>query len=169
LPFRAAPAYDGPTESKADAKEPMIMRISRVARTAASLAPTKRAAPATASVGYALVDRANEVTYQGSLPPVDLSDEGVAAREALRAQGQQLIAMDTERCPPIDRGRNGAKSSTATVEEIVAGMRSAMPYGSAVAPTAPADTGIKLPQITVPRATGGGMSVGGPPSGMSIR
>jgi len=146
-----------------------MTRIPRWALAAASLATAVMAAPAAASVCYALVDRTNETTYQGTLPPVDLSDEGVAAREALRAQGQQLIAMDTERCPPIDRGRSGAKNSAATVEEIVAGMRSAMPYGSTVTPTAPAETGIKLPQITVPRATGGGMSVGGPPSGMSIR
>ena len=145
------------------------MRISHWTLAAAAMAATVLAAPATASVCYALVDRTNEVTYQGTLPPVDLSDEGAAAREALRAQGQQLIAMETERCPPIDRGRNGAKNSAATVEEIVAGMRSAIPFGSTVTPTAPADTGIKLPQITVPRATGGGMSVGGPPSGMSIR
>ena len=146
-----------------------MTRIPRWALAAASLATAVMAAPAAASVCYALVDRTNETTYQGTLPPVDLSDEGVAAREALRTQGQQLIAMDTERCPPIDRGRSGAKNSAATVEEIVAGMRSAMPYGSTVTPTAPAETGIKLPQITVPRATGGGMSVGGPPSGMSIR
>ena len=145
------------------------MRISRWALAAASVAAAAMAAPASAAVCYALVDRTNEVTYQATLPPVDLSDEGKAAREALRAQGQQLIAMDTEQCPPIDRGRNGATNRSATVEEIVAGMRSAMPFGSAVTPTPPADTGIKLPQITVPRATGGGMSVGGPPSGMSIR
>ena len=146
-----------------------MIRLSRWAVATASVATAVLAAPAAASVCYALVDRTNEVTYQGTLPPVDLSDEGVAAREALRAQGQQLIAMDTERCPPIDRGRNGAKNSAATVEEIVAGMRSTTPYGSAVTPAAPADASIKLPQITVPRATGGGMSVGGPPSGMSIR
>jgi len=118
---------------------------------------------------YLIVDKGNEVTYQGAFPPVDLSDEGIGARNAMRARGEQLIVMDTESCPPIDRGRATSARGPATVEEIVAGMRSAMPYGSTVTPTAPAETGIKLPQITVPRATGGGMSVGGPPSGMSIR
>jgi hypothetical protein len=50
-------------------------------------------------------------------------------------------------------------------------MRSAVAYGTAAQPARAAANGdgIKLPQITVPRATGGGMSVGGPPSGMSIR
>ena len=56
----------------------------------------------------------------GSGAPVDLSDDGLATRNAMRAQGQQLIAMDTENCPPIDRVRAGGRSSPASVEEIVA-------------------------------------------------
>src|SRR6476661_4925857 len=115
------------------------------------------AAPAAASSCYVIVDRANEVIYQGAAPPVDLSDEGLATRNVMRAQGQQLIAMDTENCPPIDRARTGSRSGPASVEEIVAGMRSAAPYGTAAqpAPAAAANAdGIKLPQITVPRATG---------------
>ena len=127
--------------------------------------------PAHASNCYVLVDRNNAVMYQGALPPVDLSDDGVAARNSLRSQGEQLIAMDTESCPAIDRGRAGGKGSPASVEEIVAGMRSAAPYGTGAQPRAAQSggNGILLPRITVPRATGGGMSVGGPPSGMSIR
>ena len=147
------------------------MRASRLSLAILATAVIAAAAPATASSCYVIVDRANEVTYQGPVPPVDLSDDGLATRNAMRAQGQQLIAMDTENCPPIDRARAGSRSSPASVEEIVAGMRSAVPYGAAAQP-ARAETnggGIKLPQITVPRATGGGMSVGGPPSGMSIR
>ena len=128
-------------------------------------------APAVASNCYVVVDRANAVIYQSPVAPVDLSDEGLATRNAMRAQGQQLIAMDTETCPPIDSTRAGNSSSPASVEEIVAGMRSAVPYGTGTQPVREQATGegIKLPQITVPRATGGGMSVGGPPSGMSIR
>jgi len=148
------------------------MRASRLSLAIVATAVIAAAAPAAASNCYVIVDRANEVTYQGPVPPVDLSDEGLATRNAMRAQGQQLIAMDTENCPPIDRARAGSRSGPATVEEIVAGMRSAAPYGTAAqpAPAAAANAdGIKLPQITVPRATGGGMSVGGPPSGMSIR
>ena len=130
------------------------------------------AAPAAAFNCYLIVDRNNEVTFQAAFSPVDLSDDGTAARNAMRARGEQLIVMDTDNCPPIDRARVTGGGGPATVEEIVAGMRSAVPYGSAVQPRA-ADTtnagGISLPRITVPRATGGGMSVSGPPSGMSIR
>jgi len=164
-------AYDGQVRSPIVKAKEHSLRASRLSLAILATAVIAAAAPATASNCYVIVDRANEVTYQGPMPPVDLSDDGLATRNAMRAQGQQLIAMDTESCPPIDRARAGSRSSPASVEEIVAGMRSAVPYGAAAQP-ARAETnggGIKLPQITVPRATGGGMSVGGPPSGMSIR
>jgi len=127
--------------------------------------------PAAAFNCYAIVDRSNEVIYQGALSPVDLSEDGAPARDALRARGQQLIAMDTDNCPAIDRINLATRGGPATVEEIVAGMRSSTPYGpgSSAAPPDTSRDGIKLPQITVPRATGGGMSTSGPPSGMSIR
>ena len=130
------------------------------------------AAPAAAFNCYLIVDKSNDVTYQGTIPPVDLSDDGVPARNALRARGEQLIVMDTDNCPQVDRGRITGSGAPATVEEIVAGMRSAVPYGSSVNPVR-GDTitagGITLPRITVPRATGGGMSSNSLPSGMSIR
>jgi len=147
------------------------MRGFRLSQAIVATAVMAAAAPAVASNCYVVVDRANAVIYQSPVAPVDLSDEGLATRNAMRAQGQQLIAMDTESCPPIDSTRAGNSTSPASVEEIVAGMRSAVPYGTATQPAREQVTGdgIKLPQITVPRATGGGMSVGGPPSGMSIR
>lgn len=128
-------------------------------------------APAAAFNCYVVVDKSNEVIYQGALSPIDLSDDGTAARNAMRARGQQLIALDTDNCPAIDRANVASKSGPATVEEIVAGMRSAVPYGTGAQPARrdAAAGGITLPTITVPRATGGGISPSGPPSGMSIR
>ena len=73
--------------------------------------------------------------------------------------------------PPRTKGMR-YPADPPTVEEIVAGMRSAVPYGSAVQPSRDETVtsgGISLPRITVPRATGGGISPSGPPSGMSIR
>ena len=87
-------------------------------------------------------------------------------RNGMRARGEQLIALDTDRCPVIERARVAGKGGPASVDEIVAGMRSAMPFGSAVAPTQPPSSGISLPQISVPRATGPGISPAGPPSGV---
>lgn len=148
------------------------MRLIHVARALAAVTAIAAALPAAAVNCYVIVDRANEVVYQDITSPVDLSDAGAAARDAMRQRGQQLITMDSERCPAIDRARISSTGAVATVDEIVAGMRAAVPFGTGgSAARAPAsDTGgINLPRITVPRDTGGGMSVGGPPSGMSIR
>lgn len=147
-----------------------MMRPIHAARVVAIAALVGAAAPAAAVNCYVIVDHANEVIYQDTKPPVDLSDDGTAARDALRAGGQQLITMDSERCPAIDRGRIAGNGGPASVEEIVAGMRPAVSFGArGEAPATRDSGGIRLPNITVPRATGGGMSVGGPVSGMSIR
>ncbi|HXR56177.1 MAG TPA: hypothetical protein VN858_05205 [Casimicrobiaceae bacterium] len=145
------------------------MRFVHPARILALVALASAAAPAAAFECYAIVDRSNEVIYQDPTPPIDLSADGAAARDALRARGQQLIVMDTPRCPAIDRLQAGGKGGPATVEDIVAGMRPAVPFGSARSRTTRDSGGIALPEIRPPRATGGGMSVGGPVSGMSVR
>ena len=148
------------------------MRACNVSRALAAAIAVAAAAPAAALNCYMIVDRGNEVIYQGTTPPVDLSDAGQAERDALRARGQQLVVMDADRCPAIDRAAIGGKGGPASVDEIVAGMRSAVRFGGPVGRGEARTTdagGIQLPRITVPRDTGGGMSVGGPPSGMSIR
>ena len=127
--------------------------------------------PAVAAECYVIVDRSNEIVYQGLTSPVDLSDAGKAARDAMRTRGEQLIAMNTGNCPPIDRARITGNGKPASVEEIVAGMRPAIPFGRGGASASPAsnDGGISLPAIRVPVATDGPVSVGGPISGMGIR
>ena len=147
------------------------MRFAQSARALALFALVGAAAPAAAFECYVIVDRNSEVVYQDTTPPLDMSSGGMASRDAMRSRGQQLITLDTQRCPPIDRGRITGKGGPATVEEIVAGMRPAVPFGTGGRTRAPTSdsSGINLPNITVPRATGGGMSVGGPVSGMSIR
>jgi hypothetical protein len=145
-----------------------IMRIAHSA--ALALVALVAAAPAAAYECYVIVDKNNDVVYQDVTPPIDLSSEGAGSRDGIRARGQQLITLDTQSCPAIDRGHLTGKGGPASVEEIVAGMRPAVPYGIG-GRTAPrtVDNGIHLPAISVPRATGGGMSVGGPVSGMSVR
>ena len=147
------------------------MRFADVVRVGAGLAVASLAVPALAAECYLIVDRSNQVIYQGLTSPVDLSDAGKAARDALRARGEQLVAMDTTQCPPIDRARITGNGKPASVDEIVAGMRPALAYGrtGAEGPTVDDTGGIVLPRITVPVATGGPTSVGGPVSGMSIR
>jgi hypothetical protein len=136
---------------------------------AAGIVALALAVPAVAAECYVIVDRANEVVYQGLTSPVDLSDAGKAARDAMRARGQQMIAMNTDTCPPIDTARITGNGKPASVEEIVAGMRPAIPFGRGGTAASNPDIGISLPAIRVPVATGGPASVGGPISGMGIR
>lgn len=151
-----------------------FMRVSQLSCAIAAAAILVAATPVAAFNCYLIVDRTNEVTYQGYTAPVDLSDDGAPARDAMRARGEQLIVMDTDHCPAIDRAHIASRGGPATVEEIVSGMRTAVTYGAqpsrsdSGASTA-STAGIALPRITVPRATGGGISPSGPPSGMSIR
>ncbi len=127
--------------------------------------------PAAAMNCYMVVDRANHVVYQNLQSPVDLSDKGAAARDAMRARGDQLIAMDSDDCPSIDTRHLASGDKPATVDEIVAGMRPALRFGSRVNPGTVSDNqgGIRLPNITVPRDTDGGISTSGLPSGVSVR
>ena len=104
-----------------------VTRLPSARTTSAARRFSAVSTPAAAFNCYAIVDRNNEVVYQGALSPIDLSDEGAPARGALRARGQQLIAMDTENCPAIDRINLATRGGPATVEEIVGGMRSATP------------------------------------------
>ena len=60
------------------------MRFIIISRALAAAMIIGIAAPAAASNCYIIVDRANEVIYQGTAPPIDLSDEGASERDALR-------------------------------------------------------------------------------------
>lgn len=103
------------------------MRLAQPA--ALALVALVAATPAAAYECYVIVDRNNEVVYQDVTPPIDLSSEGATSRDALRARGQQLITLDSRSCPAIDRGHLTGKGGPTSVEEIVAGMRPAIPYG----------------------------------------
>ena len=142
--------------------------IMRVAHSAAlALLALVAAAPAAAYECYVIVDRNNEVVYQDVTPPIDLSSEGAGSRDALRARGQQLVTLDSRSCPAIDRGHMNGKGGPASVEEIVAGMRPAIPYGIGGRPSS--RTADDLPTISAPRAVGSGTSPRASVPGVSYR
>jgi hypothetical protein len=78
------------------------------------------AAPAQAVVCYVVYDRSNNTIYQNTDTPVDLSDKGLAAREAMNQRGEHLQWADSDRCPRIVAA-SGNTSSGLMVDEIVAG------------------------------------------------
>ncbi|MEO8565956.1 MAG: hypothetical protein ABI541_06195 [Betaproteobacteria bacterium] len=83
--------------------------------------------PAEALVCNIVFDRNDQVIYRNVTPPLDLSDGGSRARAAMRQRGEYLMVIDTDRCAPVAPRTD--KSSAASVEDIVAGMRPYMGRG----------------------------------------
>ncbi len=114
---------------------------------------------------YEILDRNDNVVYRGTMPPIDLSDQGKAEREALRQRGQQLIAMDVDRCIGIEYFTGAAGSSALTVDQIVGGvpalrgrsLGSAPASGGSIAGNVPAVS----PTAAAPAPSGASIGGGG--------
>ncbi len=77
------------------------------------------ALPALAVTCYEVLDRNNNLIFRDVRSPVDLSEAGQRARDAMRNRGEQLVIFDVETCIVIGRTTaSGTKSLT--VDEIVA-------------------------------------------------
>ncbi len=95
------------------------LRIPIIALAGAAL--TVAAGVATASTCYIVLDAKETVVYRASTPPVDMSDRGAAARDALRQKGNYLLFMETERCVPFgfDSGEVVSRqSNTGTITAV---------------------------------------------------
>lgn len=78
---------------------------------------------------YTLIDRSDKLLYQNSLPPVDMSDQGAAARESLRRRNEYLLVADVDNCPSIAAVEGATGYRPESVDEIVGGMRSYLSSG----------------------------------------
>ena len=79
---------------------------------------------------HIVLDRADTVVYRDTVPPVDLSERGRAARAAMRQRGEFLLVIETDQCSRFVATTGAAGAGGATVEEIVAGLRSYQVAGS---------------------------------------
>jgi len=80
------------------------------------------ALPAIAGSCFEVIDRSNVVIYRDTTTPVDLSDAGKRARDAMRARGELLVFFDTDTCVVLGH-TTAAGSRTLTVDEIVGGYK----------------------------------------------
>ena len=101
----------------------MHRRFFSVAFAGVALVLVARAADA--HTCYVVLDAKDNVVYRNTSSPVDLSERGAASRDALRGKGELLMIIDVEQCSPLSPP--GARSGAASVDEIVAGMRPALP------------------------------------------
>jgi hypothetical protein len=72
---------------------------------------------------YTVLDANNNAIYQDTQPPVDMSETGAAAREAMRARKDFMTVSDTDKCPQVVAPLGASGYRTASVDEIVSGMR----------------------------------------------
>ena len=77
---------------------------------------------AVASPCYVVLDKSDNVIYQSTTPPVDLSAKGAASRDAMRRRGEFMEVFESQQC--VERNaRSASGKGEASVEEIVAGVR----------------------------------------------
>jgi len=116
----------------------MTLRLALAVACAAFALP----GPAAALTCYTLLDRNENVIYRDTYPPVVLSDRGTAERDRMRARGEHLIAMESDRCPNVEFFTGSAGSAKVDVDAMVDGVSvhrnpPAMPSTAPAAPARP--------------------------------
>ncbi len=89
----------------------------------AALAAVAFSGAANAIVCYTLLDKGDNVLYQDSVPPLDMSDTGKTQRAASRQRNEYLLVYEMESCPSVAAAAGSTGYRPATVDEIVSGMR----------------------------------------------
>jgi len=80
------------------------------------------ATPAQAVICYVIYDRNENIIYQNTYPPLDMSNAGYAQRDALRARGEHLTFGDIDNCPTVVYLTGSGGTSELRVDDVVAGM-----------------------------------------------
>jgi hypothetical protein len=78
------------------------------------------ASPAQAIMCYVVYDRGENIIYQSTYPPVDMSNAGTPDRDALRRRGEHLTFGDINQCKTVVFLAGG--TSELNVDEVVAGV-----------------------------------------------
>ncbi len=104
------------------------------ARVVAGLALAFAAASAHAQTitCYVVIDRNDNVIYRSTTPPVDMSERGAAAREAMRRRGELLMFVDYDKCPALEFITGAA--GTVNIDLTGSMMPSALPTKASPAP-----------------------------------
>jgi len=126
---------------------------------AAIVAAFSCSATAYALTCHIVLDRTDTVVYRDIVPPVDLSERGRVARAAMRQRGEFLLMMEADQCTRFVATTGAAGAGGASVDEIVAGLRSypraasagVMSSGAGVVSSARASTGA-APAVPSPPA-----------------
>jgi hypothetical protein len=91
---------------------------------AAVVAACSCSATAYALTCHIVLDRSDTILYRDIVPPVDLSERGRTDRAAMRRRGEFLLMMESDQCEKFVATSATAGSAGASVDDIVAGLRS---------------------------------------------
>ncbi len=80
------------------------------------------AAPAHAIICYVIYDRNENVIYQSTYPPLDMSNAGMPERDALRRRGEHLTFGEISECKTVVFLTGVGGASDVQVDQVVAGM-----------------------------------------------
>jgi hypothetical protein len=81
------------------------------------------AGTAAARTCYTLLDRNDNVVYRDRFPPVDLRDQGKAARAQLRARGEYLLISEDEQCQQVTFVSGPGGATALSVDEFLGGLQ----------------------------------------------
>jgi len=81
---------------------------------------------AAAAPCYVVYDRSDAVIYRDYSPPFDLSDPNAPERAMMRKQSQHMLIAEFDNCDPVGFISPTTGATTASVEEIVNGVRPAI-------------------------------------------
>lgn len=107
------------------------------------------AGSASAVTCFMVFDRTENVIYRDVYPPVDLSDQGRAEREAMRARGEFMMFMDSEQCPRLEFFTGAAGTVALRLDQTMSPDDVARPAANAK----PAPATAPAPKARAPRAS----------------
>ena len=104
------------------------MNVRLISALVAGTVAVAAAMPVLAITCYEVIDRNDVVVLRGTRSPVDLSNAGAPARDAMRRRGDLLVIFSTENCVLVGRATaDGGR--TLHTDEIVAGWKPMMGDG----------------------------------------
>ena len=95
------------------------------------------AGDAPARTCYTLLDRNDNVVYRDTFSPIDLSDQGEAARAQLRQRGEYLLISEDERCQQVTFVFGPGGPTALTVDDFLGGQRTSTRASGGTITTAP--------------------------------
>ena len=97
---------------------------------------------------YTLLDRNDNVVYRDTIPPVDLTDQGEAARAQLRARGEYLLISEEEQCQQVTFISGPGDSTALSVDDFLNGLQPSTRARGGTITTAP--QGARAPASSAP-------------------